>query len=89
MKKKQSESFDLEEYLKKGVEKTVLSIAKASVFHPSQAAFAAGFALSAKKAGSKRKALAAEGKHGAYTVFDIAPRYLMPCDAAELRAHML
>ncbi len=33
--------------------------------------------------------LAAEGKHGAYTVFDIAPRYLMPCDAAELRAHML
>ena len=63
MKKKQADSFDLEEYLKKGVEKTVLSIAKASVFHPSQAAFAAGFALAAKKAGSKRKALAAEGKH--------------------------
>ena len=33
--------------------------------------------------------LAAEGKSGAFTVFDIAPAYLSPLDGAELRAHLL
>ena len=33
--------------------------------------------------------LAAEGKQGAFTVFDIAPAYLMPQDGDYLRAHML
>ena len=33
--------------------------------------------------------LAAEGKTGAFTVFDIAPAYLSPLDGAELRAHLL
>ena len=33
--------------------------------------------------------LAAEGKAGAFTVFDIAPAYLSPLDGAELRAHLL
>ena len=33
--------------------------------------------------------LAAEGKTGGFTVFDIAPAYLSPLDSAELRAHLL
>ena len=33
--------------------------------------------------------LSKEGTTGALTVFDIAPAYLMPCDRAYLRAHML
>ena len=33
--------------------------------------------------------LAAEGKSGALTVFDVAPAYLSPLDGAELRAHLL
>ena len=33
--------------------------------------------------------LAAEGKTGGFTVFDIAPAYLSPLDGAELRAHLL
>ena len=33
--------------------------------------------------------LAAEGRTGATTVFDIAPAYLSPLDGAELRAHLL
>ena len=33
--------------------------------------------------------LASEGRTGCFTVFDIAPAYLMPCDAEYLRAHML
>ena len=33
--------------------------------------------------------LAAEGKTGALTIFDVAPAYLSPLDGAELRAHLL
>jgi diaminopimelate dehydrogenase len=33
--------------------------------------------------------MAAEGKAGAFTVFDIPPAYLSPLDGAELRAHLL
>ena len=33
--------------------------------------------------------LAAEGKTGGFTVFDIAPAYLSPLSGAELRAHLL
>ena len=33
--------------------------------------------------------LAAEGKTGAVTVFDVPPAYLSPLDGAELRAHLL
>ena len=32
---------------------------------------------------------AAEGKTGAFTVFDVPPAYLSPLDGAELRAHLL
>lgn len=33
--------------------------------------------------------LAAEGKPGAFTIFDIPPAYLSPLDGAQLRAHLL
>ena len=33
--------------------------------------------------------MAAEGKQGAITVFDVPPAYLSPLDGAELRAHLL
>ena len=33
--------------------------------------------------------LAAEGRTGCITVFDVAPAYLSPTDPAELRAHLL
>ena len=33
--------------------------------------------------------LAAEGKTGALTIFDVAPAYLSPLDGSELRAHLL
>ena len=33
--------------------------------------------------------LAAEGKSGAFTIFDVPPAYLSPLDGASLRAHLL
>ena len=50
-----AETFDLESYLSRSVEKVVKDLVKAAAFHPSQAKFMAKYALASRRAASLRK----------------------------------
>lgn len=58
-----NESFDLQAYLTKGVEKTVSEILKATFQNPKESAFMLRFAAASKAASAKRKAKEKEGEH--------------------------
>ena len=58
-----AETFDLESYLSRSVEKVVKDLVKAAAFHPSQAKFMAKYALASRRAASLRKQAAERGDH--------------------------
>ena len=57
------ESFDLQGYLTKGVEKVVANAIKATLKNPRESIFMAKFAAASKAASQRRKTAEAEGEH--------------------------
>ena len=56
-------TFDIQEYMTKGVERVVTDALKATVKNPKESAFMLGFMKSSKAASRKRRKLEVEGEH--------------------------
>lgn len=63
MKPEQNESFDIQEYMTKGVERVVAEAIKATLKNPRESAFMVKFAAASKAASDKRKRAKAQGEH--------------------------
>ena len=58
-----AESFDLETYLARSVEKVIADLVKAAAFHPGEAAFMAKYALASRRSAGRRRQAAEKGDH--------------------------
>ena len=58
-----SETFDIEDYLTRGVERVVKDAVKATLKNPRESVFMARFALASRSASGKRQELANQGEH--------------------------
>ena len=58
-----NESFDLQEYLSKGIENFVADVVKATLKNPRESAFMLKFAAATAAASKKRKEAEARGQH--------------------------
>ena len=58
-----SETFDIEDYLTRGVERVVKDAVKATLKNPRESVFMARFALASRSASTKRQELAKQGEH--------------------------
>ena len=56
-------TFDLEQYLTRGVENVVRDLVRTAMFHPAESAFMARYALASRKASQRRQELADAGEH--------------------------
>ena len=60
---KTEETFDIQEYMTKGVERVVADAMRATLKNPKESAFMIKFAAASKRASRKRKTLENEGEH--------------------------
>ncbi|MBO7372979.1 MAG: radical SAM protein [Oscillospiraceae bacterium] len=74
-----NETFDLQEYLSKGVEDVVADIMKATLKNPRESAFVLKFAAAAAAANKKRKAAERRGQH--------IPSYLIASITSQCNLH--
>ena len=74
-----NETFDLQEYLSKGVEDVVADIMKATLKNPRESAFVLKFAAAAAAANKKRKAAEKRGQH--------IPSYLIASITSQCNLH--
>ena len=58
-----NESFDLQEYLSKGIETFVADVVKATLKNPRESAFMLKFAAATTAASKKRRIAEAQGQH--------------------------